>query len=237
MKTMEDEQLEASEKAVKDIEPSDKEYSRVFQFPMPDGTFKDVIYIQAPLGMFPAQEFLNMMTRIAKDISDGKYGIDKIDIAELIAGGGKKIKDSIPDEFTPETMKDLWDSYAKVVQAFLHLIDIVPELQQNIIALSLGVRQKNNEREWFKEMISEPPHRGGLTLDEGTDILKVFIRQNVSLIKRFLGENLVQIGQELMTALEWNPPEPEIETPMNQNTDSTGGMPLNISSQDIQENG
>lgn len=243
MKTAEVDQLAASEIAIQDISPETREYQRVFHVQVPDGNMRDVVYVQAPLGYFPSQEFLTKMTRVARDISDGKYGVTKDDIIELIANATRRserrqsepeiIEDALElvedtaDE-NVEKLKKLYEEYAVLIQGFLHLVEIVPGLQQDIFALSLGVRPR--DREWFKEMISDTPRRGGPTVAEGKDIMRVFIRQNARLIRRFLEEDLRDLAEELMTALE-DTKEETTETKMD--TSSPGGRPSSTTPQDI----
>jgi hypothetical protein len=154
-------------------------------------------YIQAPLGLFPAQEFQTMLTRIAKDTLQGKYGVN---VGQLLSRGGQ-IRASMPSEINEESINDLiGGENIKVIEAFLELIELVPELLKDCIALSLGVR--SDKREEFKQCISAPTHEGGLTIDQGVDIIKVFIRQNGGPIKRFLESQIKEIGEEIARAIE-----------------------------------
>ncbi len=96
-------------------------------------------------------------------------------------------------------MAAVYEQWKPYIEAFLEILGEVPEIEQDIMALSLGVRRR--DREDFKEAISQAPHLGGLTNTQAKDILVVFIQQNVRQIRRFLGEELQEIGQALMDAV------------------------------------
>lgn len=187
--------------------------------------FHDFFYTQAPLGLFPAQEFQTMLTRTIKETLQGKYGIT---IGQLFSGGGQ-IKAQMPSEITQESVDELLEGEnLRVISAVLELIELVPGILQECIALSLGVRRAN--REEFKERISAPPHEGGLTIDDGVDIIKVFVKQNGGPIRRFLAEQTREIGDEILKAIA----DPKDKKREEQET-STGGTQSSTSSQDIQE--
>jgi hypothetical protein len=83
-------------------------------------------------------------------------------------------------------------------------------------------------------MISEPPHRGGLTVDEGVSILVWFIRQNGALIKRFLEDQTRELWVELEKVLDL---DKKTEEKMDPSEDSPGLKPSSIISPDTQESG
>ncbi len=96
-------------------------------------------------------------------------------------------------------MAAVYEQWKPYIEAFLEILGEVPEIEQDIMALSLGVRRR--DRDDFKDAISQAPHLGGLTNTQAKDILVVFIQQNVRQIRRFLGEELQEIGQALMEAV------------------------------------
>jgi len=206
-----DRALKDAEAAIEALDNAHARVTRTFHWPDAGGNRHPVSFVQETLGFFPAQEFMTMMTRIVKDIIGGKY---EVDVMELLRDRERLQAASMPSELTNDAVEETITQWKPYIQAFLKLADIVPGLQQDIIALSLGVRRKS--RDEFKEMITMSPAHGGLTIDEGVDILKVFIRQNVSVIRRFLGQQVQEIGQEFMKMME------EIRTEAEAST--TGGM-------------
>ncbi len=94
----------------------------------------------------------------------------------------------------------VYEQWKPYIEAFLEILGEVPDIEQEIMALSLGVRR--SKRTEFKEHISEAPHLGGLTNTQAKDILQVFIQQNARQIRRFLGDELRELGETLMEAIE-----------------------------------
>ena len=112
-----------------------------------------------------------------------------------------------------------------IIDVVFKLVEIAPDFQLDVIALSLGVHPRRVE--WFKEAISDPPHRGGLTITEGFDILKTFIRQNASEIRDFFVDEATSLVKEFRLAVGMEDEEGESDS-------STGGTPSSTTSQDIQ---
>lgn len=221
-----DDILEQNEGAIEALRPSTPTYKRSFDWAAPDGNVRRYEYVQAQLGMFPAQEFMTMLTRVLRDLVDGKYGVN---VGELI-GRGTKLKAQIPSEFSEDTVNQTVADNIQFIQAFLHVMEIVPGLQEDIIALSLGVSRDRDVRKWFKSMITEPPHKGGLTVDEGVLIIKTFVQQNGAVIRRFLEDQVQEIVEAVLEAI--NPPTAVDSTVTATETeeDSGGGRPSSTSS-------
>lgn len=222
-----DEALAENDAAIEALAPKASTRKITFRWPIGMNADSEVLYgdfafIQAPLGFFPTQEFQTLMVKTIRETLQGKYGVS---IGELL-GGGNQLRAQMPSEITPETVDALVSgNNLKIIEAFLHLIEIVPELLLEIVALSLGV--KRDRREEFKERISSPPHDGGLSLDDGVEIIMVFIKQNGGPIRRFLESQVREIGEQIMEAIG--------EARAKQETDTPGGMPSNTSSAGIPE--
>lgn len=235
MQVQQDE-VSKAESAIESLVPSVPNRTLNFKLMAYDGQMVDREYTQDVLGFFPVQEFTTMLSRIIKNFVDGEYGIK---IGELFRGD---VQSQLPqmNKMTPEEMaakaEEMVDQNQQLIMAFFKLTEIVPDFQQDIIALSLGVLRQ--EREWFKGAISEPPSRGGLTIDEGFDILNMFIEQNASEIRRFFAEK----GRELvdkfrLEVLDQDPSKDdssesstETSAPPEADTPTRGGMPSSISS-------
>lgn len=215
------EAIRANEVAVEALEDSSERRVITFEWPDAGGNLHEIHFTQATLGMFPAQEFITMMTRIINDVLEGKYDVD---VMELFRDRERLKNASMPSELNQDAVEETINEWKPYIQGFLKLVDVVPGLQQDIIALSLGVRRR--DREQFKENISEAPYLGGLEIEDGVDIIKVFIRQNAKVLRRFLGVQIREIGEELMKALE---------VEKTQDTSTTGGTQSSTSSQPTQE--
>lgn len=163
-------------------------------------------YVQAEIGFIPVQRLFTMISKEIKAIVSGKYGIN---IGDLFNGNLRKL---VPQDYDAGGVNKAVQDNLKIIEAFFNLVEVVPELQNKIFALSLGVPR--GEVEMFLDAIEEPPHRGGLTIDEGFDILRWFVRQNAVAIRRFFEKQ----GRGLVEELElWvihqgvRPPAPEIK--------------------------
>jgi len=213
--------LQENEQAIKTLSPGSDVRRINFEWIDATGEKHKVSYIQAKMGMFHAQEFITMMTRLIKDVLDGKYDVD---VMELLRDRDRLKSVAIPSEVNEDAVDEMVKEWMPFIQGFLKLTDIVPGLQKDIIALSLGVRDE--DRVSFKKMISQAPYLGGLEIDDAVDIIKVFIKQNAKVLRRFLGRQVREVVEELMEALA-------DDQKKEQSTD--GGTPSSTSPQPIPE--
>ncbi|MBA2725195.1 MAG: hypothetical protein H0U53_04325 [Actinobacteria bacterium] len=211
------EQHQKNVDAIEALEPSVAERDVTFDWVLPDGKEVRRVYTQAMLGMFPAQEFGTIVTSILKSFVQGDMGLK---LGELFRG-----EVSMPTSFDADAVDKTVDENVHLISAFIKLVEILPEFQLDVLCLSLGVPRK--ECAWAKEQMQEPPRRGGLTVIEGFDLLKVFIQQNAELVR----ETVTGKARELVDVFRLEvlghdlKPEPGQEdetpssTPMNTSTD------------------
>lgn len=186
---------------------------RVFQWTLPNGNAVQKAYVQAELGLFPAQDFGLLVTEIVESFTKGDMGMK---IGDLFRG-----QIDMPSQFTGEAVNTLVDENMALVQAFVKLIQTVPSLQLNILCLSLGVPRL--EREWAKSQMQEPPHRGGLSVDDGFELLSTFISQNAVLLREtFVGKAKELVEQFQMEVLQM---EPANSSPSTDSTESSELQP------------
>lgn len=209
--------IDENRQAINDLEPATPQREIKFDWLKPDGQPIAKSYIQAELGMFPSQEFGTLVTSILDSFIKGEMGMS---IGELFRG-----EIDAPVTLDAEAVTDFVSENVQIIQAFVKVVQIAPDFQKDVICLSLGIPRM--ERAWAKEQMSEPPHRGGLTVNDGFDILKVFIQQNATLLREtFLGKarELVEVfrlevlGQQTET-------EPTEEEMPEESEASLGGTP------------
>jgi hypothetical protein len=209
-----------------------------------DGNPVERQFVQEELGFFPKQEFLNLLSDEVDKFVKGDYGIK---LGELFKGGVRE-KLAPPDltgasdEAKAEAVNSVLENNIEMINAFLHLMRVLPELQKDIIALALGT-PRGRERDWFKWAIAEPPSRGGLTDDTAFEILKIFVRQNAKAIRSFFEEKATELVEEVQKALELESSTSEedstatskaaVEEPPNPDGTSLGGTPSNTGSPTI----
>lgn len=255
--------MQRAEDAVEAFDPATSQREWIFKWPDAGGQFHEHRFIQARLGLFPAQELGTMLTRLSRDVMSGRYGVD---VAALLRdrkslsaakatvehehdgikhehalnidgltedqlhalGADHCLTDVSTGDFIEGfeaahkhvslDVEGVYNQWRPYIDAFLALVDEVPGLQQDIIALSLGVRRR--DRAEFKERIAEAPHNGGLEIDDGVEIIKNFVQQNAESIRRFLGDQLREIGEVVMGAIEG----------LGQGASSNGSTPSSTSS-------
>lgn len=173
------ERIKQSRDAIEAIEPSDGAPSRTLTFHgwrLPDGSpvgDAGKSYVQAQLGMFPVQEFGVLVSGALNEFTQGDIGAR---IGDLFRGDVQ-----MPVTMDSESVNKVVSENEALIMAFFKLMRMLPSFQLDVMCLSLGVPRR--EREWFKDCVQEPPHRGGLDVEAGFGILIYFVRQNARLIQ------------------------------------------------------
>jgi hypothetical protein len=231
---------QASRRAIEALESSTPPVERKFAWTLPNGESREVSFIQDVLGMFPTQEFITRITEVLDLFVQGDMGMK---LGELFRG-----EIAMPDTFDPESVNDVVDENLEIIKAFIKLVQLMPDLQLDIMCMSLGIPRQ--QRSWAKDQLQEPPSRGGLTVEEGFDILICFVRQNGSLLR----ETLVGKAKELAdvfrlhvldqgmedkgeTSSSSSSTISEMEDSTTSLSGSPGGTPSSISFQPTPENG
>lgn len=231
MEVVED-KVEQSRKAADALSPRTPERTLSFTLMNYETRQRDVQYecVQAELGFLPAQRFFaETFTEIRKFVN-GEYGIK---LGELFSGGLRQ-RMSMPTEMTEEAVEAAVSENDQLIQALFKLVEVVPGFQLELMVLSLGVFDKDVD--WFKKAIAEPPHRGGLTIEQGFDIMRWFIRQNAVGLRRFFDQEAKSLWDEIILWVvnEGEAPEPEPKQDPEETgaeADTPGGRPSSTSSQ------
>ena len=210
------EDLAKSEGAVEALMPSTSARTLRFNLVNDQGVMQPYEFVQATLGFVPMQKFFNQVRREIQNFVKGEYGIK---LGELFRG---EVSMPAASELVSADVDSVIEENQAIIDVVFKLVEIAPDFQLDVIALSLGVHPRRVE--WFKEAISEPPHRGGLTITEGFDILKTFIRQNASEIRHFFVDEATSLVKEFRLAVGL---EEEGES-----DSSPGGTPSSTTSQD-----
>lgn len=238
------EELELNRHAITILRGS--KIGRKLEFPMigPDGQPGIFEFYQDTLGMMPMQDFFTNVKTQIQSFVDGEYGFK---LGELFRGetempSAQEVIGSLATansggngsdgEATGEDLDNVVDQYRPFINAFFKLVDIVPGLEMDIYILSLGVEAQ--QEAWFRSAVSRPPSQGGFTIDEGFDILRMFIKQNARDIRRFFTEmatDLATTFREEMDAIAPAAKKPKAKS-MAKPGRSTGGRQPNTSAQD-----
>lgn len=187
--------------------------------------FEERDYYQSELGLMPMQAFFNQIKREIKNVMDGEYGTS---LGELFAGESGVDAPRL-EGATAEDVNRFVGENANLIRAVLDLIERVPDFELDVIVLALGVHDR--DRDWVKEALAQPPYRGGLTRSEGVDIIRQFIRDNASAVRRFFTEDLPSLFEEVKDALDLGQGQAQAETDEPSGL-STGGRPSSTTSPD-----
>jgi hypothetical protein len=179
-------------------------------------------YIQEELGFFPKQQFIVLASQFVDRFVSGDLGIS---MKDLFSGDLRKTV-AMPTEFSPEEAANKIESNTEMIRSVIKVVQQLPDLQIEIIMLSLGVPR--NERDWAREVMTGPVSRGGINDEMGFDILKTFITQNAKTLIDFFaekGRDLVNHAQRELGLMDQEPEEEKEAKTESPSGATPGGTP------------
>lgn len=189
-----DDPVEQSKQVIEDLKPSIVYRDIQFDNWINPNTreLASFTFRQEALGFYPVQELNVLLADAIKSFTEGSNGVKLGDLFK------EEVRQQIPlpDSVDEDSVNTLMSENEALISAFLHLVKILPDFQLDIMMLSLGVEP--GAREWAKAQLKRPVSKGGLSIDDGFDILSVFITQNVREIKRFFAEK----GRDLVSQIQ-----------------------------------
>lgn len=220
---------EKSEEAVDALAPSESIEWKV-QGADATGAVRERVYYQEEMSFFYKAEFMNMLGRVMDErfLSENSG----LNIADLF---DSEVKLEIPTELNrDEVQKQLGQSMG-MINAFLRLIQIFPDLMKDIFAIALGIPKP--ERNWAMGILTGPTRTGGLSDDQGFQIIDTFIEQNAEAIRKVFTERLARTAEKARMALRGldtpgSTPSStgSQDTPQTESTTSSPGKPESSSS-------
>lgn len=137
-----------------------------------DGHLK---FVQRPLSFFGKMELFSILgTAVEKALSDGGMSL-----AELL------------DDVPTSTEADQLSEADQFIKSIARLVQFAPEFLKDLYVISLGV--KRDEREYVKSVMELPEHEGGLSDDQGIQILETFVDQNWDVLVDFFREKILPL--------------------------------------------
>ena len=136
-------------------------------------------YIQKPLSYLAFGEFTGLLGR---KLAEAMRGPDGLSLDRITPGGA-----SIPLEFSDgqislaDTGDDLIDP---IIQGIAKLATYVPDLIGE--AQCIWLRVPRSERGLLIDIWARPVDEGGMSMDEGEEMLELFIEQNYDELNSFL---------------------------------------------------
>jgi hypothetical protein len=168
------------------------------------------------LSFFEKQDFITLMGGYFDRFAEGEFGIS---LKEIFGEDVRKQMGEIPTEVSANQAEQIIGDNADLIKAVVKVANTLPDLQLKIIMIALGVPP--NERAFVGEILRGPVWRGGLTDDQGFEILHIFITQNAKAIRSFFAQK----GRELVDHFR----EEVLPTEADQNGDSPGSTPSSTS--------
>ena len=136
-------------------------------------------YIQKPLSWQAMSEFTGLLGR---KLSEAMKGKDGLSIDRMVPGEA-----GIPLQFQDGRISlanDGTGGIDAIVQAFAHLASYVPDLLGE--SQCIWLRVPRQERAMLIDIWSRPVDEGGMSLDQGEEMLSIFIEQNYDELESFL---------------------------------------------------
>jgi hypothetical protein len=171
-------------------------------------------YTQRPLGFFAKTEWFALMTRAIDTMITAEGGGNVAYIMAQMFRGRSQTEDSngAGDGFDMQNLEDA----AAFAQAIAKLGSETPEFLKESFCIWLGVPRF--EREWAKECMEKLPEEGGLTDDQGFEIIETFVDQNAEAMKGFFFKRIPGMVRRVADRFELNSkqenaPESEAPTP------------------------
>lgn len=136
-------------------------------------------YIQKPLSYHAMAEFTGLLGR---SLAAAMRGPDGLSLDRITPGGG-----SLPLEFNEgrislaDTEGDMIDP---IIQGIAQLASYVPDFMAE--AQCIWLRVPRTERALLIDIWARPADEGGMTMDQGEEMLNLFIEQNYDELNNFL---------------------------------------------------
>lgn len=176
------------------------------------GTERTLRYVQSELSFFEKQDFTTLLGGYLERFSEGEFGIS---IKELFSEETRaQIK--IPTDVDAGQVDEMLDSNIGLIKAIIKVVNQLPDLQIKIMMIALGVPE--NEQPFVSQVLRGPVWKGGLTDEQGFDVLKTFVSQNAVALRDFFLEKAVDLWEHAQRELF-----PVVEEDKNGST--PGGKP------------
>lgn len=144
------------------------------QWDFRDNRGNDAKYIQTGLGYFAKMQWFSLVGEV---IDKALSGDDKLNVSTLFDGGFAGVSD----------LREL-DTF---LQAAAKLLVYAPDFLEKSYCIWLNVPE--HERVWARLAMSQDPVDGGLSDEQGIEIIEIFIDQNWEAIETFFRDRLPQL--------------------------------------------
>lgn len=146
-------------------------------------------YTQKPLSYFAFLEFTGLLARKIEEAMRGDDGITIKDIVETTKGALPFMVDG--DHIEEVITKQDFDGIDAFVQGLMKLVSYVPDVIEECQFIWLRVPRR--DRAFVREIWGKSPADGGLSNDEGEEMMTLFIEQNYEELESFFVDRLPRI--------------------------------------------
>jgi hypothetical protein len=159
-------------------------------------------YIQRPLSYFGKMQFFSLVGEVIDKAMAGENGLRISSLFEMPGGGATLSSNDFRDAET-------------FLQAVGKLLVYAPDFLQKSYCIWLNIPE--HERDWAMAVMEQPPEEGGLSDDQGIEIIEIFIDQNWEALEGFFRDKIGQVRDRIQArrqeASESRPSKPSKATP------------------------
>lgn len=142
-------------------------------------------YVQRPLTYFAKMEWFGLVGEVIDQAMAGDKGLRIGSLFEMPNMEGGVISASAFSDA---------DTF---VQAVGKILTYAPDFLQKSYCIWLAV--PDHERYWAREVMALPPDEGGLTDDEGIEIIEIFIDQNWDAVESFFRDKIMSLRDRIQS--------------------------------------
>lgn len=146
----------------------------------PNGEFE---FIQRPLSFIGKMQWFSLVGSVLDKSMGGENALSMNSLLSAPQGREGSL-----------TMNDFRDADT-FVHAISKLLVEAPDFLIKSYAIWLGV--PSHQRPLVEEVLSQPPELGGLTDEQGVEMIEVFIDQNYEALDRFFRDRIGQLGKRI----------------------------------------
>lgn len=147
-------------------------------------------YVQEPLSYIGFLEFTGLLARKIEEAMRGEGGLTIKDIIDTSEGMVPLVVDG--DRIESIVQRRDFEGIDAFVQGLMKIASYVPDVIEECQFIWLGVPRR--DRSFLREIWRKPRDRGGLSHDEGEEMLSLFIEQNYEELEDFFTVRLPRIA-------------------------------------------
>lgn len=145
---------------------------------------EDRTYVQRPLSFFAKMQWFSLVGEVIDKSISGDDGLRLSSLFELPGGGRTMSASDFRDADT-------------FVQGVGKILVHAPDFLEKSYCIWLNV--PDYEREWAKAVMAEPKDNGGLSDDDGLEIIEIFIDQNWESLESFFREKIASLRDRIQS--------------------------------------